>query len=78
MAGRIPRWGQALLAYIALTLALTWPLALRWTTDLPFLRSSSADPGLILVRSRQGRPGTGYERRRAGTRPRNKTRVGEG
>jgi len=35
MAGRIPRWGQALLAYIALTLALTWPLALRWTTDLP-------------------------------------------
>ncbi len=35
MAGRIPRWGQALLVYIALTLALTWPLALRWTTDLP-------------------------------------------
>src|SRR5215212_2944987 len=35
MAGRIPRWGQALLAYIALTLALTWPLALRWATDLP-------------------------------------------
>ncbi len=35
MAGRIPRWGQALLAYIALTLALTWPLALRWTIDLP-------------------------------------------
>jgi hypothetical protein len=35
MAGRIPRWGQALLLYIALTLVLTWPLALRWTTDLP-------------------------------------------
>ena len=35
MAGRIPRWGQALLVYIALTIALTWPLALRWTTDLP-------------------------------------------
>ena len=35
MAGRIPRWGQALLAYIVLTIALTWPLALRWTTDLP-------------------------------------------
>jgi hypothetical protein len=35
MTGRIPRWGQALLAYIALTIALTWPLALRWTTDLP-------------------------------------------
>src|SRR5215213_2253816 len=25
MAGRIPRWGQALLAYIALTQALAWP-----------------------------------------------------
>lgn len=35
MAGRIPRWGQALLLYIALTLVMTWPLALRWTTDLP-------------------------------------------
>ncbi|MEO7912999.1 MAG: 6-pyruvoyl-tetrahydropterin synthase-related protein [Roseiflexaceae bacterium] len=35
MAVRIPRWGQALLGYIVLTLALTWPLALRWTTDLP-------------------------------------------
>jgi hypothetical protein len=35
MAGRIPRWGQALLVYIVLTIALTWPLALRWTTDLP-------------------------------------------
>ncbi len=35
MAGHISRWGQALLVYTALTLALTWPLALRWTTDLP-------------------------------------------
>jgi hypothetical protein len=35
MAGRIPRWGQALLIYIVLTLLLTWPLALRWTTHLP-------------------------------------------
>jgi hypothetical protein len=35
MAGRIPHWGQALLVYIVLTIALTWPLALRWTTDLP-------------------------------------------
>jgi len=35
MAGRIPRWGQALLLYIILTLVMTWPLALRWTTNLP-------------------------------------------
>ena len=35
MVGLVPRWGQALLVYMALTLALTWPLALRWTTDLP-------------------------------------------
>jgi hypothetical protein len=35
MAVGIRRWGQALLVYIVLTLVLTWPLALRWTTDLP-------------------------------------------
>src|SRR5262245_32044470 len=34
MTGRIPRWGQALLLYFVLTLALTWPLALHGTTDL--------------------------------------------
>jgi hypothetical protein len=35
MASRIPRWGQALLIYVVLTLVLTWPLALRFTTSLP-------------------------------------------
>ena len=35
MARRIGRWGVALLVYVLLTIGMTWPLATRWTTDLP-------------------------------------------
>lgn len=35
MAGSLRRWVVPTLIYVVLTIALTWPLAARWTTDLP-------------------------------------------